>query len=579
MNFYILIPFCSFVIELFMFSYILAQESKNPANRSYLILTGSIILWALCDFIAWSPVDDSWLYPVLKTSSTFWLSLGFVFTNFIYSYLKIKKNILFYLMAIFSFIGVCISLSTQLVVLDAVRFYWGTDIIRGVLFNPFVFLLIIVPFIYSFNLIYNRLKITTDYYLKKQLQFLLYGTLVAFAIGITFDFIIPHIFNIRKFIQPGAAPAVIHSFFIFIAITKYKFFSLGVQEAANDLFSNVNDGIVLLNNNGKIIQINKAAKQILKLNGQQIIENPLQEFLPAYEFNKEYRDFEVALNQNTKNYYFSISQSTVYQRKTSIGKLVILKDITANRIAEQSLAVYAKKLEFSNKELEEFSSIVSHDLNDPLRKIKLNCERIKRFQNMESQMKEYISKVEVSVNRMEFLIRDLLNYSRVTTQKSPFQSVDINSVVKDVVSDLEARILETNGKVEIKNLPVIEADMLQMQQLFQNLIGNALKFHKKETPPIVVIQSKGLENGNVEITVKDNGVGFDEKYLDRIFKPFQRLHLHSEYEGTGMGTAICQKIVERHGGNLTAKSKIGEGTTFIVSLPVVQERKEYGSKC
>jgi light-regulated signal transduction histidine kinase (bacteriophytochrome) len=173
----------------------------------------------------------------------------------------------------------------------------------------------------------------------------------------------------------------------------------------------------------------------------------------------------------------------------------------------------------------------------------------------------------------------------VATTAKPFKRVNLNEVAHEVVEDLETRIQRTGGHVEVSSLPVIDADPLHMRQLLQNLIGNALKFHKPDVPPVVRVfghqhaSSPGTKNGETnggvcEILVQDQGIGFDEKYLDRIFTVFQRLHGRGEYEGSGVGLAICRKIARRHGGDITAQSTPGEGTTFIVTLPVKQAQNE-----
>jgi light-regulated signal transduction histidine kinase (bacteriophytochrome) len=174
---------------------------------------------------------------------------------------------------------------------------------------------------------------------------------------------------------------------------------------------------------------------------------------------------------------------------------------------------------------------------------------------------------------MQTLINDLLTFSRVTTRAQPFVTVDLNLLLQDVVSDLEYQIDRTHGKITINELPVIEADPTQMHQLFQNLINNGLKFHREDLPPVILVSVKILRK-SCHISVKDNGIGFDMQYLDRIFKPFQRLHSRQEYEGSGMGLAICRRIVERHNGEITASSTIGAGSTFIVTLPIHQPKGE-----
>jgi light-regulated signal transduction histidine kinase (bacteriophytochrome) len=169
--------------------------------------------------------------------------------------------------------------------------------------------------------------------------------------------------------------------------------------------------------------------------------------------------------------------------------------------------------------------------------------------------------------RMQALINDLLTFSRVTTRAQPFVAVDLNTLVQQVISDLEVRIQQNEAKLEVGPLPTIEADPLQMRQLFQNLLANALKFQQPGVPPTVRVYAQDAGEADVQLCVEDNGIGFDEKYLDRIFTIFQRLHGRVDYEGTGVGLAVCRKIVERHGGTITARSAPGEGATFIVTLP------------
>jgi signal transduction histidine kinase len=184
-----------------------------------------------------------------------------------------------------------------------------------------------------------------------------------------------------------------------------------------------------------------------------------------------------------------------------------------------------------------------------------------------------------AAGRMQTLINDLLAYSRVTTKAQPFVPLDLARVVREVLSDLELRIEKTGARLEIGELPTLEADPLQMRQLFQNLLSNALKFQRPQVPPVIRVEGWTLDGdatlsrrvpaayGMCQIAVEDNGIGFDEKYLDRLFKPFQRLNPQSAYEGTGIGLAICNKIAERHGGRITAASTPGQGARFLVTLP------------
>jgi two-component system, chemotaxis family, sensor kinase Cph1 len=256
------------------------------------------------------------------------------------------------------------------------------------------------------------------------------------------------------------------------------------------------------------------------------------------------------------------------------GKPAILGnvlDVTALREAESASKAYQLELEQKNRELDNFTSIASHDLREPLRKVQAFAGLLmsKCGQSLDDQGKDYLRRMQHAAGRMQTMIKALLALARVTTRGRPLEEINLNGVMEDALTDLEVRIGETNAVVEVDNLHGVMGDRSEMLQLFENLIGNALKFHRQGVPPHVRIYSKPVDEkkGSVEICVEDNGIGFDEKFLDRIFSPFDRLHGKEQYEGVGMGLAICMKITERHGGTITAKSAVGKGSVFIVSLP------------
>jgi PAS domain S-box-containing protein len=271
-----------------------------------------------------------------------------------------------------------------------------------------------------------------------------------------------------------------------------------------------------------------------------------------------------------------------------LGTVGVTRDIhemklvqEALRHSEEKLRQFATQLERSNRELQDFAYVASHDLQEPLRKIVVFGERL-REKNSEAlgpEALDYLDRMQKAAGRMQTLINDLLTFSRVTTKAHPFVPVNLAEIASEVVNDLEGRIELVKGRVELGALPVVDADALQMRQLLQNLIGNALKFRRPEEPPVVKVEAQIIphpvmpEKKLCRLTVSDNCIGFDEKYLDRIFNVFQRLHTRNEYEGTGMGLAIVRKIALHHGGDITAKSKPGQGSTFILTLPVVHPKE------
>jgi len=244
------------------------------------------------------------------------------------------------------------------------------------------------------------------------------------------------------------------------------------------------------------------------------------------------------------------------------------------RRTAEALSLLNQRLEVSNRELQDFAYVASHDLQEPLRKIQAFGDRLMtRFSEVLAQDgRDYLERMHSAASRMQTLINDLLTFARVTTKAQPFSNVDLGEITQEVLSDLETRLESSGGKVEITGpLPIVNADPTQVRQVLQNLIANALKFRRPDVAPIVRISANALPvdgqgRAMVEIAVADNGIGFDEKYLDRIFNVFQRLHGRNEFEGTGIGLAVARKIIERHEGSITAKSREGEGATFLFTL-------------
>jgi len=238
----------------------------------------------------------------------------------------------------------------------------------------------------------------------------------------------------------------------------------------------------------------------------------------------------------------------------------------------RDLAEKNDRLEQSNRDLEHFAYVASHDLQEPLRKIRAFSDRVSRLytDRLDEQGRDYLARTENAAARMQQLIDDLLALSRVTTRPNPIRPIDLGVLIREVLADLEIRIQQTGGRVELGDLPTIAADPLQIRQLMQNLIGNALKFHRPDEPPVVRVTAEPAGDDRIEIRVEDNGIGFDPVEADKLFKPFHRLHTRMQYEGTGIGLSICQKIVERHGGSIRAASTPDAGSRFIVTLPVHQ---------
>jgi PAS domain S-box-containing protein len=368
------------------------------------------------------------------------------------------------------------------------------------------------------------------------------------------------------------------------------------EEKYRTILENIEEGYYETDLNGHFTFVNDSACNILFVPHNLVIGSNYRQFVtPGYletaekvfqrvlQFRIPVKSTELQiLEDNEPGRYVELSALLIEDSTGSPnGFRGTIRDITKRKQAEQ-LLIERKALERSNRELEQFAYVASHDLQEPLNKIRLFADRL-LFMNREGldeTGRDYLTRVLNATNRMQTLIDNLLTLSRVSTKGQPFVPVNLFQVATEVVSDLETRLQQTDGQIEIGELPHIEGDPLQLHQLLQNLIANALKFHRPQVSPAIKVYSSRQDlsaegqnitnNSYYQIVVEDNGIGFDEKYLNRIFQPFQRLHGHSAYEGTGMGLAICHRIVERHGGRITARSQPGQGTLFIITLPVWQ---------
>ena len=324
------------------------------------------------------------------------------------------------------------------------------------------------------------------------------------------------------------------------------------------------DPVFRVDSNNVLIYSNQSGLSVLKYwEGEVGIEIPAPfiQTLNEVQFNGKRKNLEIHLDNQV--FVFSIVSIPAMNYCNIYGQ-----DITERKKAESKIEHYAKALERNNNALQEFASIASHDLQEPLRKIITFGNQLKHIpENSDKRSEDYLNRMQQTAARMQTLILDLLRYSQVHTEAKPPRQINLRNIVDEVIEILEKRISETRGTIIIDSLPALHAEDFQMRELFQNLIGNALKYHREGVYPVIKMKSCQMENQHWKITVEDNGIGFDEKHKNKIFSPFHRLHGRSAYEGTGMGLAICKKIVDRHRGTITAQSTPEKGSTFIIILP------------
>lgn len=283
-----------------------------------------------------------------------------------------------------------------------------------------------------------------------------------------------------------------------------------------------------------------------------------------------------------KNHLLQLQEKKLLLSNKSLNKEIEERKISEEKIRQlnQQLIDSNAHLKQMNEELDQFAFMASHDLQEPLRKIQMFSDKILLRKNQDEETEKYFSKIISASKRMQSLINNLLDFSRHSTSNSDFRKTDINQLFAETLTELENVIDKSNATINYANLPVIKAVPGLIQQLFYNLLNNAIKFRKKEEPLVIDVKSEKISpketeqylshaNGHVfyKITITDNGIGFDNKHSKDIFKVFNRLHSYQEYEGSGVGLSICKKIVEKHGGVIKAESKEGQGAVFTIVIP------------
>jgi light-regulated signal transduction histidine kinase (bacteriophytochrome) len=335
--------------------------------------------------------------------------------------------------------------------------------------------------------------------------------------------------------------------------------STKMMRATDTILENLLDAVLVVNDSGNIIYANQSAQNLFCKSAIELVGQPFGFPIIPYEV----QEIQVLKDSEILTVQMLASHIPWDGQKAS---LLSLRDITAQKQVQEELDRQRKILEKTSEENAQYASLASHDLKEPVRKIMMYSDRLLHKGNLEENEKEQIRKIQSCAKRMHSLINGIAELSRINHVRHVFKPIDLNVTVEEVCTDLEFQIEEKNAIVEVGELPVIDGMLDEMYQLFLNLISNSLKYSTQEKRPYIQIHQKPTDDGHVCIECIDNGIGFDNEMAKKLFQPFQRLHT-TKYEGMGVGLTLCQKIVDVHKGEITAKGKPGEGATFTVRLP------------
>lgn len=557
---------------------IFVRQRASRVARLFCVMIGLVAAWMLLFMLTIAAARETVALPLARAGLAVIALLPASVYDFSATALRLHTRRKYVVHITWTVAGIlaALSLLTAELVGGVTHFAWGFYPRLGILGVPFLvfFFGVLVLHLIEYTIAYRA---TRDPARRRRIRNLLVSFVIVYLAGVDF---IP-MFGVEQH-PVGYVPVLAFILFAWTGIREHRLHPITAARAATEIIETMADALFVIDAEARIRLLNPAAREMFGWSESEIAGKPidmLELVDPEATISKTLHDIvrrapirdeeRVFRDREGNAINASVSISPLRARDVAGGAVVIIRDIRSRKHAELALRDFMVRLQQSNRELEDFAYVASHDLQEPLRKIQAFGERLRRKYGdvLNEEGRDSLERMHAAARRMQTLINDLLAFSRVTTKARPFVRVDLGVIAREVVHDLEVRIQQLDGRVEIGELPSIDADPLQMRQLLQNLIGNALKFHRDGVPPVVTVG--GTANlMRAEIVVADNGIGFDEKYADRIFTMFERLHGRGAYEGTGIGLAICRKIAHRHGGEIRAESAPGAGSKFTVVLPV-----------
>ncbi|WP_455198759.1 ATP-binding protein [Kaarinaea lacus] len=583
MNYYAFIPGIAVIFNVAITTYVLAQR-RTPVNRDYILLSSFFIGWIFFDAIHWNPINDDWVVPLLRFQSAFWIPVGFLLTKFTYTLLGKKKGATYYTIMAMAITTAALGVSTDLIVRDFAREYWGVLIVGGPLYVTTTILVTTVPFVYALTLIFLAMKKTRERNVRRQMAMIVTGSSLAAVASLSTLVILPEFFDIRP-VPLHHVGIIIHLGFILYAILKYRFMAIGIHDVANDLFSNVRDGVVVLNRQGDVLQANDAAHRLFNETSDKKIIRKVDQLIKDKQLSQrgEIDDHEISIEKNNDRIHLRISRYPVKQAEEEIGTIIFFHDVTRHKKAAEKIQLINRDLAKARDHALEasqtksrFLANISHELRTPLNAIIGYSELLiddEEINTNENNIRD-LKKIQSSGRHLLELISQVLDLSKVEAGKMDIyiEDIDIPELMDTVVDILQPLVEKNHNQLLVsypKDIGAINTDYTKLRQILFNLLSNATKFTRDGT---IKLEIRAFEEDNMEwleFLVSDTGIGIEPRYINNLFDPFSQADPSTtrKFGGTGLGLNITHHFCELLGGNISVRSQPNKGTTFIVNLP------------
>ena len=524
--------------------------------------------------------------PALKLQSIFYLSIGFVFTNFSYRFLNKDKDAIYFVFLAAILIAVPISLGSSWVIKGYTPLYWGPAIVGGPLYVPLIFSLIVPQYTYSLVLLYGRMRVTRDSAEKQQIILFLSGNILAALVSIVSVVIFPEFLGMNP-LPLHDIGIMIHLGFISWAIVKYRFLALNVDDIATDLFSNVNEGVVLLDIHSQVLQANNAALNIFNVATPGQLDNRILNLMDLIQRKSIEGEFEYQLEE-AEYKIVRVSKSPVLQSGRTIGSIIFVQDITRQKQTEGEIQKVNRDLARARDEAlsasrakSDFLANMSHELRTPLNAIigysELLLEEADDAEKVDASSD--LLRIKRSGEHLLSLINDILDLSKIEAGKmelrcETFAPIDL---IEEVMTTIEPLTKLRNNDLELlmgRGLGEIYADRVKLRQVLINLLSNACKF--TENGHIRLSVTRGQKDGldQITIAIRDTGIGISMEAQSALFEQFKQVDSSRsrKYEGSGLGLALSRQFCRMMGGDILLESEVGKGSTFTVMLPTTVDR-------